>query len=78
MLVALQCYTATSAYTLRDSRIVQGINPGVFDATTGEVTEFTTVITEGTHREVGRLIVSGAFDLSAGVGKSPYQGHVCF
>jgi hypothetical protein len=37
-----QYYRATSAYTLRDGSIVTGINTGVFDGMTGEVTEFTT------------------------------------
>ena len=38
----VQFYTATSEYTLRDGSIVKGINTGVFDGVTGEVTEFTT------------------------------------
>jgi hypothetical protein len=74
----VQFYTATSTYTLRDGSIVKGINTGVFDGRTGEVTEFTTFTTDGVHGDLGRIIVSGAFDLMAGVGKSRYRGHVCF
>jgi hypothetical protein len=74
----VQFYTATSTYTLRDGSIVKGINTGVFDGRTGEVTEFTTFTTDGVHEDLGRIIVSGAFDLMAGVGKSRYRGHVCF
>jgi hypothetical protein len=44
---------------------------------TGEVTEFTTFIKDGVEGDLGRIIVSGAFDLSAGVGKSRYRGHIC-
>jgi hypothetical protein len=58
---------------------VTGINTGVFDGSTGEVTEFTTFTAkDGIDGEFGRIIVSGAFDLSTGVGKSRYRGHVCF
>jgi hypothetical protein len=75
----VQFYTATSTYTLRDGSVVQGINTGVFDGTTGEVTEFTTFTAKDDIKgEFGRIIVSGAFDLMAGVGKSRYRGHVCF
>ena len=74
----VQFYTGTSKYTLRDGSIVKGINTGVFDGITGEVTEFTTFFKEGIEGNVGRIIVSGVFDLSAGVGKSRYRGHVCF
>ena len=74
----VQFYTATSTYTLRDGSIVKGINTGAFDGRTGEVTEFTTFTTDGVHEDLGRIIVSGAFDLMAGVGKSRYRGHVCF
>ena len=75
----VQFYTATSTYTLRDGSIVHGINTGVFDGVTGEVTEFTTFFAEDNlETELGRIIVSGAFDLAAGVGKSRYRGHVCF
>src|SRR4029453_2460015 len=74
----VQFYTATSTYTLRDGSIVKGINTGVFDGRTGEVTEFTPSTTDGVHGDLGRIIVSGAFDLMAGVGKSRYRGHVCF
>jgi hypothetical protein len=75
----VQFYTATSTYTLRDGSVVTGINTGVFDGGTGEVTEFTTFTAkDGIDGEFGRIIVSGAFDLSAGVGKSRYRGHVCF
>ena len=46
---------------------------------TGEVTEFTTFTAkDGIKGDFGRIIVSGAFDLEAGVGKSRYRGHVCF
>jgi len=46
---------------------------------TGEVTEFTTFFAEDNlETEIGRIIVSGTFDLSAMVGKSRYRGHVCF
>jgi hypothetical protein len=76
VLDTVQFYTATSTYTLRDGRIVNGINTGVFDGETGEVTEFTTFTIK--DKIVGRIIVSGAFDLAAGVGKSRYRGHVCF
>jgi len=52
---------------------------GVFDGMTGEVTEFTTFFAEDNlETEIGRIIVSGTFDLSAMVGKSRYRGHVCF
>ena len=75
----VQFYTATSTYTLRDGSVVTGINTGVFDGVTGKVTEFTTFFAEDNlETELGRIIVSGAFDLSAGVGKSRYRGHVCF
>jgi len=75
----VQFYTATSTYTLRDGSVVKGINTGVFDGVTGEVTEFTTFTAkDGIKGDFGRIIVSGAFDLSAGVGKSRYRGHVCF
>jgi hypothetical protein len=74
----VQFYTATSEYTLRDGSVVKGINTGVFDGMTGEVTEFTTFIKDGVEGDLGRIIVSGAFDLSAGVGKSRYRGHICF
>jgi hypothetical protein len=76
VLDTVQFYTATSTYTLRDGSIVNGINTGVFDGETGEVTEFTTFTIK--DKIVGRIIVSGAFDLAAGVGKSRYRGHVCF
>jgi hypothetical protein len=72
----VQFYTGTSTYTLRDGSIVKGINTGVFDGSTGEVTEFTTFTIK--DKIVGRIIVSGVFDLAAGVGKSRYRGHVCF
>jgi hypothetical protein len=78
-LPSVQFYTATSEYTLRDGTIVTGINTGVFDGSTGEVTEFTTFFAKDNMEiELGRIIVSGAFDLMAGVGKSRYRGHVCF
>jgi hypothetical protein len=79
VLPTVQFYTATSVYTLRDGSVVNGINTGVFDGETGEVTEFTTFFAKDNMEvEIGRIIVSGAFDLSAGVGKSRYRGHVCF
>jgi hypothetical protein len=79
VLPTVQFYTATSVYTLRDGSVVNGINTGVFDGKTGEVTEFTTFFAkDNTEVEIGRIIVSGAFDLSAGVGKSRYRGRVCF
>jgi hypothetical protein len=79
VLPTVQFYTATSTYTLRDGSVVTGINTGVFDGSTGEVTEFTTfTVKDGLEGEYGRIIVSGAFDLSAGVGTSRYRGHVCF
>jgi hypothetical protein len=79
VLLPVQFYTANSTYTLRDGSGVTGINTGVFDGSTGEVTEFTTFFAEDDPgNELGRIIVSGAFDLSAGVGKSRYHGHVCF
>jgi hypothetical protein len=79
VLSAVQFYTATAAYTLRDGSVVSGINTGVFDAVTGEVTEFTTFTAkDGLAGDLGRIIVSGTFDLAAGVGKSYYHGHVCF
>ena len=79
VLATVQFYTATSEYTLRDGSVVNGINTGVFDGSTGEVTEFTTFFAkDNMEGEIGRIIVSGAFDLSAGVGKSRYRGHVCF
>jgi hypothetical protein len=79
VLPTVQFYTGTSEYTLRDGSIVSGINTGVFDGFTGEVTEFTTFTAkDGIDGEFGRIIVSGIFDLSAGVGKSRYRGHVCF
>jgi len=75
----VQFYTGTSTYTLRDGSIVKGINTGVFDGSTGEVTEFTTFIAKNNiEGNFGRIIVSGVFDLAAGVGKSRYRGHVCF
>ena len=78
-LPTVQFYTATSEYILRDGSVVTGINTGVFDGSTGEVTEFTTFTAkDGIDGEFGRIIVSGAFDLEAGVGKSRYRGHVCF
>ena len=77
--LTVQFYTATSTYTLRDGSVVTGINTGVFDGGTGEVTEFTTFTAkDGLDGDFGRIIVSGAFDLDAGVGKSRYRGHVCF
>jgi hypothetical protein len=78
-MIKAQFYTATSEYTLRDGSVVQGINTGVFDSRTGEVTEFTTFTAkDNIQGDFGRIIVSGVFDLSAGVGKSRYRGHVCF
>jgi hypothetical protein len=79
VLPTVQFYTGTSEYTLRNGSIVSGINTGVFDGFTGEVTEFTTFTAkDGIDGEFGRIIVSGTFDLSAGVGKSRYRGHICF
>jgi hypothetical protein len=79
VLSAVQFYTATAAYILRDGSIVSGINTGVFDGVTGDVTEFTTFTAkDGIAGEFGRITVSGAFDLAAGVGQSYYHGHVCF
>jgi hypothetical protein len=79
VLPAVQFYTATAEYTLQDGRVVSGINTGVFDGVTGEVTEFTTfTVKDGIAGDFGRIIVSGTFDLAAGVGKSYYHGHVCF
>jgi hypothetical protein len=79
VLSAVQFYTATAEYTLRDGSVVSGINTGVFDGVTGEVTEFTTFTAkDGLAGDLGRIIVSGTFDLAAGVGKSYYHGHVCF
>jgi hypothetical protein len=79
VLSAVQFYTATAAYTLRDGRVVSGINTGVFDGVTGEVTEFTTFTAkDGIAGDLGRIMVLGTFDLAAGVGKSYYHGHVCF
>ena len=79
ILPAVQFYVARAAYTLRNGRVVTGINTGVFDGTTGELTEFTTFTAEdGTEGNVGRITVSGAFDLAAGVGNSRYHGYVCF
>jgi hypothetical protein len=79
VLPTVQFYTGTSTYTLRDGSIVKGINTGVFDGSTGEVTEFTTFIAkDNIDGNFGRIIVSGIFDLAAGVGKSRYRGHVCF
>jgi len=79
VLPTVQFYTGTSEYTLRNGSVLSGINTGVFDGFTGEVTEFTTFTAKnGTKGEFGRIIVSGTFDLSAGVGKSRYRGHVCF
>jgi hypothetical protein len=64
---------------LRDGSIVKGINTGVFDGRTGEVTEFTTFIAkDAIEGDWGRIIVAGIFDLAAGVGQSRYRGHVCF
>jgi hypothetical protein len=42
VLPAVQFYTATTAYTLPDGRVVSGLNTGVFDGVAGDVTEFTT------------------------------------
>jgi hypothetical protein len=79
VLSAVQFYTATAEYTLQDGSVVSGINTGVFDGVTGEVTEFTTFTAkDGIAGDFGRIIVSGAFDLAAGVGDSDYRGHVCF
>jgi hypothetical protein len=79
VLPAVQFYTATSEYILQDSSVLSGINTGVFDGITGEVTEFTTFTAkDGIAGDVGRIIVSGTFDLTAGVGKSHYHGYVCF
>lgn len=79
VLPTVQFYTGTSTYTLRDGSIVKGINTGVFDGSTGELTEFTTFIAkDNIDGNFGRIIVSGVFDLAAGVGKSRYRGHVCF
>jgi hypothetical protein len=79
VLPAVQFYTATAAYTLRDGSVVSGINTGVFDGVTGEVTEFTTFTAkDGVAGDFGRIIVSGTFDLAAGVGHSSYHGYVCF
>jgi len=58
---------------------VNGINTGVCDGVTGEVTEFATFTAkDGVAGDFGRIIVSGAFDLAAGVGDSVYRGHACF
>jgi hypothetical protein len=79
VLSAVQFYTATSAYTLPDGSVLSGINTGVFDGVTGDVTEFTTFTAkDGIAGDFGRIVVSGTFDLAAGVGKSYYHGHVCF
>jgi hypothetical protein len=79
VLPTVQFYTATSEYTLQDGSVVSGINTGVFDGVTGEVTEFTTFTAkDGIAGDFGRIIVSGTFDLAAGVGKSHYHGHICF
>jgi hypothetical protein len=79
VLPAVQFYTATAEYALRDGRVVRGINTGVFDGVTGDVTEFTTFTAkDGRPGDLGRIIVSGAFDLAAGVGHSDYRGRVCF
>jgi hypothetical protein len=79
VLPAVQFYTATAEYTLRDGTVVSGNNTGVFDWVTGEVTEFTPFTAKsGIAGAFGRITVSGAFDLSAGVGQSHYHGHVCF
>jgi len=79
VLPAVQFYTATSEYTLKDGRVVSGVNTGVFDGGSGEVTEFTTFTAKDRiPGDFGRIIVSGAFDLAAGVGHSTYRGHVCF
>ena len=79
VLGAVQFYTATAVYTLRDGTVVSSVSTGVFDGVTGEVTEFTTFTAkDGIAGDFGRIIVSGAFDLAAGVGDSDYRGHVCF
>jgi hypothetical protein len=79
VLPAVQFYTATAEYTLLDGSVVSGINTGVFDGVTGDVTEFTTFTAkDGIAGDFGRIIVSGTFDLVAGVGKSFYHGHICF
>jgi hypothetical protein len=79
VLPAVQFYTATSEYTLQDGSVLSGINTGVFDGVIGDVTEFTTFTAkDGVAGDFGRIIVSGTFDLAAGVGKSSYHGHVCF
>jgi hypothetical protein len=79
VLPAIQFYTATSEYTLQDGSVLSGINTGVFDGVTGEVTEFTTFTAQdGSPGDFGRITVSGTFDLAAGVGKSFYHGQVCF
>jgi hypothetical protein len=79
VLGAVQFYTATAVYTLRDGSVVSSVSTGVFDGVTGEVTEFTTFTAkDGIAGDFGRIIVSGAFDLAAGVGDSDYRGHVCF
>ena len=79
VLSAVQFYTATAEYTLQDGGVVSGINTGVFDGVTGEVTEFTTFTAKDEIAgDFGRIIVSGTFDLAVGVGKSDYHGHICF
>ena len=79
VLSTVQFYTATAEYTLQDGSVLSGINTGVFDGVTGEVTEFTTFTAkDGIAGDFGRIMVSGAFDLAAGVGQSDYRGHVCF
>jgi hypothetical protein len=79
VLPAVQFYTATAEYTLPDSSVVRGINTGVFDVITGELTEFTTFTAKnGIEGDFGRITVSGTFDFAAGVGDSRFRGYVCF
>jgi hypothetical protein len=69
----------TLKYPLGDGSVVSGINTGVFDGETGEVIEFTTFTAkDNIAGDFGRIIVSGAFDLAAGIGHSDYRGHICF
>jgi hypothetical protein len=63
-------------FTLRDGSVVSSVSTGVFDGVIGEVTEFTTFTAkDGIAGDFGRIIVSGAFDLAAGIGDSTT---VCF
>lgn len=67
VLPAVQFYTATVEFRLRNGSTVNGINTGVCDGVTREVTEFATFTAkDGVAGDFGRIIVSGHLTLPQG------------